>query len=194
MRIRMLGLMLMGLVPLMACREEAAEEMETAPLQEPGAQPPGFATLDTSGDSHLDADELAEWVDDEGIFTRWDIDADSELDAEEISQSVFTLWDMDEDAVVTEDEWALGVDRFYSVDLDPGTFQDWDMDGDSELDMDELAEGLDTSDWNEIWYTDADPIVGYDEFLDSFYTLWDLDNDGLIDAVEYEEGVTYWTG
>ena len=59
--------------------------------------------------SFSDSPELAEWVDDEGIFTRWDLDADSELDAEEISQSVFTLWDLDNDGLIDAVEYEEGL-------------------------------------------------------------------------------------
>lgn len=151
-----------------------------------------FETLDANDDSYLDADELAEWVDDEGIFTRWDVDGDSELDADNINESIYAIWDLDDDEVVSEAEWRTGTTYLYPDDIDPGAFGEWDLDGDSELDADEVVEGLDVTNWNEEWYTDADPVVGYDDFLDRFYTLWDLDDDGLLDTLEYHGGAAYW--
>jgi len=187
MRMRVLALFVTGLLPFAACDADGAEEMEPAATMEP----PAFATLDLDGDSYLDADELAEWVDDEGVFTRWDIDADSELDADDIDESVYTIWDADEDTVIVESEWETGVDYLYPDALDPGTFQDWDLDGDSELDADEVAEGLDATNWNEYWY-EADAVIGFDEFMDMYFALWDRDGDGRIDSVEYESGAEYW--
>lgn len=152
----------------------------------------GFETLDADGDSYLDADELAEWVDDEGMFTRWDIDGDSEVDADEVNEAIYTILDLDDDDVLSEAEWTTGAMYLYPDDVDPGIFTDWDLDGDSELDLDEVAEGLDVTNWNEDWYGAADPVLGYDEFIDRFYTLWDLDDDGLLDTVEYHGGAAYW--
>ncbi|MGK7311843.1 MAG: hypothetical protein ACN0LA_06340 [Candidatus Longimicrobiales bacterium M2_2A_002] len=106
---------------------------------------------------------------------------------------MFNVWDVDDDDVIVESEWETGVDYLYEDDLDPGVFDDWDVNSDSELDLDEVSEGLDTTQWNEDWYTDADPVVGYDEFLDDYYALWDLDDDGLVDTVEYYDGLEYWT-
>lgn len=187
-----LALILTGFFALTACGPEEAEleearEIETTPAPAAGS----FEALDGDGDSYLDADEMAEWVDDEGIFTAWDIDPDSELDADEINEGVFRVWDGNDDDRITEMEWETGVDFFYSDDLDSGHFQDWDLNGDSELDMDEVAEGLDATEWNEAWYTDDDPVIDHDGFFDRYFTLWDRDEDGVIDRAEHSDASNY---
>lgn len=86
-------------------------------------------TVDANGDSYLDGDEVAEWVDDAGFFGEWDIDADSELDFEEISGNAFELWDLDNSGAISESEWERSVEVWYPAGYDVVAFADWDADG-----------------------------------------------------------------
>ena len=144
-----------------------------------------FSTLDASGDSYLDADEIAEWVDDEGIFTRWDADADSELDRDEIVGNAFELWDANGDGHLTQAEWKSGSDLWYPNELELSTFGDWDGDGDSELDVDEVREKFDLSALGEAWTADA---YNAETFKKLYFELYDIDGDGKVTEDEWTAG------
>lgn len=143
-----------------------------------------FDTLDASGDSYLDADEVAEWVDDAGLFAAWDIDSDSELDRDEITGNAFELWDADDNGTVSEQEWEDGVELWYP-DVAPVVFSDLDNDGDSEIDVDEFSERIDLSPAGESWTADS-----FDEetFRAAYFELYDSDNDGRVTEIEWSGG------
>lgn len=143
-----------------------------------------FHTLDANGDSYLDIDEVAEWVDDAGVFGEWDIDADSELDTDEITGNAFELWDTDGNGTVSQEEWESGVELWFP-DLAPVVFSDLDSDGDSELDIDEFSERIDLSPVGESWTADS-----FDEetFKAAYFELYDTDNDGRVSDSEWTSG------
>ncbi len=144
-----------------------------------------FSTLDASGDSYLDADEIAEWVDDKGPFRSWDADADSELDRDEIAGNAFSLWDSDNNGKISKQEWEHGTDLWYPSNVAVRAYGDWDGDGDSELDADEFKEKFDASALGESWR--ADPLSAV-TFKKAYFELYDLDDDGRVTRTEWSEG------
>lgn len=144
-----------------------------------------FSTLDASGDSYLDVDEVAEWVDDEGIFTAWDEDVDSELDRDDIAFNAFDLWDADKNGKVDAEEWKKGTDLWYPENATLAVFGDWDGDGDSELDRDEFTESFDLSPLGEGWQVET-----FDEttFKTAYFQLYDSDGDGKVSEAEWTAG------
>jgi Ca2+-binding EF-hand superfamily protein len=146
-----------------------------------------FSTLDGNGDSYLDADEIAEWVDDEGVFTQWDEDADSEIDEDEISGNAFELWDGDANGTISESEWTSATERWYPEARRPRVFRDWDNDRDSELDRDEVAEHLDLSPLGESWT--AAPFAK-EEFGRAYFEIYDIDDDGRLTRSEFVQGTS----
>lgn len=144
-----------------------------------------FSTLDASGDSYLDADEIAEWVDDEGAFRSWDEDADSELDRDEITGNAFSLWDSDNNGKISEQEWKRGTDLWYPSNVGVRVYSDWDGDGDSELDGDEFREQFDVSALGEFWRTDP---LNAETFKKAYFELYDVDDDGRVSRAEWADG------
>ncbi len=144
-----------------------------------------FATLDASGDSHLDADEIAEWVDDRAPFRSWDVDADSELDRDEIAGNAFSLWDANNDGKISQKEWNSGTDVWYPSNAEFGVFSDWDGDGDSELDADEFKEAFDSSALGESWRMDP---LNPETFKRAYFDLYDVDDDGRVSRSEWTDG------
>lgn len=144
-----------------------------------------FATLDGNGDSFLDGDEVAEWVDDVGTFDEWDIDRDSELDYDEIANNAFENWDADGNGTLSQTEWKNGVDFWYPAAQDPTVFNDWDNDGDSELDADEFAESFDVSVAGESWNIDT---FNEETFKTAYFDLYDADGDGKVSESEFDSG------
>lgn len=144
-----------------------------------------FDTLDLSGDSYLDADEVAEWVDDSGTFETWDADADSELDADEIAGNAFELWDADGNGVVSNEEWKEGTEFWFPEQSNVTVFSDWDGDADSELDADEFSEAWDISYLGEAWTTQP---FGKEAFKESYFSLYDADGDEKVSDEEWLQG------
>ena len=144
-----------------------------------------FATLDLSGDSYLDADEVAEWADDSGTFETWDADSDSELDRDEISGNAFELWDEDGDGTISEDEWKEGTELWYPDAVQHVTYGDWDGDGDSELDADEFSERFDMSALGESWQVET---FNEETFKKAYFELYDTDDDGRVSESEWTTG------
>lgn len=144
-----------------------------------------FDTLDRSGDSYLDVDEVAEWVDGSGTFEDADADADSELDADEIAGNAFELWDGDDNGTISEEEWKTAADLWYPQQSDVTVFSDWDGDGDSELDADEFTERWDVSAMGESWQVVP---LGKEQFKESYFALYDADEDGKVSEFEWRDG------
>ncbi len=144
-----------------------------------------FTTLDTSGDSYLDTDEIAEWVDDKGTFRSWDEDVDSELDRDEIAGNAFSLWDSDGNGTVSQQEWQTATDLWYPSGANFRVYSDWDGDGDSELDADEFREEFDSSTLGESWRADT---LNAETFKKAYFELYDLDDDGRVSRSEWMDG------
>ncbi len=146
-----------------------------------------FDTLDKSGDSHLDPDEVAEYAD--RTFENWDADADSELDADEIAGNAFDLIDADEDGAVSKNEWESGAEFWYPRHSDAlvRVFEDADGDGDSELDVDELKESLDVSVLGEAWSHLPVPEPSFEK---GYFKLHDSDDDGRLTEEEWRSGLS----
>lgn len=178
-----------GILFLGACADEtdpvAGDETIGDDAIDDTAGVDGFDTLDANGDSYLDEDEIAEWVDEEGVFQQWDSDADAELDADEIHGNAFALWDSNGDGTITETEWQTGSELFLPADGEVVAMDDLDGDGDSELDADEFAEGFDLSLLGETWSAD-----GLDEstFKQAYFELYDLNDDGQVTPDEWRDG------
>lgn len=105
---------------------------------------------------------------DYAAYDTWDADRDEIIEEDEFQTTYretdyFEAWDVDGDSVVEVAEWETGVNNYYPVyDYETnGDFDDWDVNQDNELDEDEFVTGT--------------------------YRLWDTDNDGKIEAVEYQE-------
>ncbi|MDX1577060.1 MAG: hypothetical protein R3266_01190 [Gemmatimonadota bacterium] len=174
-----------------ACGDGEAAEAEAAAEPADEVMVTGtdrFLTLDANGDSYLDADEIAEWVDDEGILMSWDIDADSEIDEDDIEGNAFRLWDQNDDGLVSEEEWKTGAELWYPTDTEIVPIADWDLDGDSELDADEFAEAFDVSVLGEIWVQDD---LNRATFKHAYFDLYDTNDDGLVDRMEWDAGLAF---
>ncbi|MDP8976392.1 MAG: EF-hand domain-containing protein [Actinomycetota bacterium] len=144
-----------------------------------------FSTLDRNGDSYLDVDEVAEWKDRDSVFAKWDADADSELDRDEIAGNAFSLWDADRNGKISQQEWKQGAELWYPRGVDYGVYGDWDRDGDSELDADEIKEKFDFSVLGESWR--ARPI-SRETFKKAYFELYDSDDDGKVSTSEWTQG------
>lgn len=169
---------------LAGCGDEA-EEPVGAPATTSALDRGQFSTRDRNGDSFLDLDEVAEWKDRDGVFTKWDADADSELDRDEIAGNAFSLWDADRNGKISEAEWKQGTDLWYPKGVDYRVYGDWDRDGDSELDVDEFKERFDLSALGESWNPRS---IHKQTFKQAYFELYDTNDDGKVSTSEWTEG------
>ena len=101
------------------------------------------------------------------------------------AEEKFNEWDIDEDNQWTEDEFGTAFG-------DAGLFDEWDMDDDDFLTDDEFGEGFYT-----IYDVDDDDTWSKEEFdtwatalgKDFNYSIWDTNDDGVVDAGEFSEAV-----
>lgn len=169
---------------LVGCGDDV-EEPAAAPVTTATVDTGRFSALDANGDSYLDVDEVAEWKDREGVFTRWDADKDSELDRDEIAGNAFSLWDADRNGKISETEWKQGTDLWYPTRVNPGVYGDWDGDGDSELDLDEFKERFDFSALGESWGARS---IDKQTFKNAYFELYDTNDDGKVSTSEWTQG------
>ena len=148
-----------------------------------------------------------------GPFQEWDVDRDGNLEDAEFSQRIaerdyYGDWDQNEDGVINENEFEAGVFYSYAGDNDvidntefseasgawyadaddAGTFGDWDANDDDMIDSNEFEEGIATYPVYGDWDVDGDDRLTDDEYADGVYDVWDLDNDGNVNQVEFERG------
>ncbi len=173
------------MLALVACDEAGTTDALDNDAAAPAEEVNDFDTLDANGDSYLDADEVAEWADDTGVFTDWDEDADSELDEDELFGNTFSLYDADGNGTISESEWETAADTVFPNDKDLIVFDDFDSDGDSEIDEDEFAERFDFSYIGESWVSDP---LDEETFRQSYFELYDADNDGRVSEDEFRDG------
>lgn len=76
-----------------------------------------FADWDTSGDSNLDLNEVAEGLETHGLYDRMDGDQDALIDDEEIGDFFFDVFDVNDDAQLDTTEWDYGRSTWFG---DPG--------------------------------------------------------------------------
>lgn len=103
--------------------------------------------------------------------------------------AAYETWDADQDEMLSQDE-------FLNTYRDAGYYEGWDTDGDGFVEVAEWETGVSSyypvydydayGDFS-AWDINQDEVLDEDEFLTGTYTLWDTDQDGNIEAVEYNE-------
>lgn len=206
MRIRIPGLLLAALIPLVACdtdtgemgRTGADEELQTQPaaetpsMEEPVTEEVGFAEWDTDADQQLAREEWDSWYRQEGLYDQWNTDAEDGLTSAELADGAILIWDADDDGALTEDEWSQGVGTWFA-DEDHGAWDEWDANGDGVLDANEVAEGLETRNLYDRVDRDSDALIDDEELADWWFDIWDANDDDHIDTTEWDQLGTEWS-
>lgn len=162
-----------------------AEETEVAGVEAP------YHDWDVDEDRLLAVSEFGDWSRERGIFTRWDADADEGLAAGELGAGAGDLWDADADGTLGEEEWRAGARDWYG-DRDYGAFADWDANADATLDDEELGAGFESTGLFGAWDADASERVDESEFNEALFGLWDDNEDGTIDGIEWSANEGTW--
>jgi hypothetical protein len=73
-----------------------------------------WADWDMDGDSELDANEVREGFETNNLYDRVDGDADAIIDDEELADWFFDVFDLNDDAQIDTTEWDWGEERGYT--------------------------------------------------------------------------------
>lgn len=147
-----------------------------------------YDTWDADADAELTEAEFGEGFG--GVYDTWDGDADGALGWDEFETTTYDWWDVDDDDRIGEDEWNT-VTTAWTVDgYEWGAYGDYDTDGDGYLGTTEYGEFFNEEAWNGVWDLDDDGVVGRDEAADTFFDLFDGDDDNLVDGEEWSTWTT----
>ena len=141
-----------------------------------------LANLDTDLDEQITEDEFnTNYAE---LAARWDVDGDGTLASDEMSDNFFDLFDGNDDDLIDEEEFQTA--RKWEAGAEWNNVLDFDKDGDSHLGRTEYGEWFDEQAWDATWDVDGDGVLGPDEQADTFWDLFDLNDDNLIDGTEME--------
>lgn len=145
-----------------------------------------YDAWDTDGDGITEV----EWTEGfDTVYTTWDVDGDGFVETTYLWDESYDWWDVDDDELVDEDEYVAYTDTWdddWGYDYEWPGWDDADVDGDGYLGTTEYQELFNEEAWNGVWDADGDGVVGADEAADTFWDLFDGDDDNLVDENEYD--------
>lgn len=147
-----------------------------------------FEDLDEDGDAELVAAEI-DVLEDRGLYDWLDENDNEIVDEVEFQTWTFELLDVDGDGTVSETEMADGFDVLYDGDYEV-TFQDFDANADAGITVDEYNAVFDGRDLLTTFDVNTDDEVGLDEFPEGAFNIADENDDGRLDASEFQDNVT----
>lgn len=137
---------------------------------------------DTDRDNRLARNEFdARWG---GVYDRWDRDRNAAVSRDELADTWYDLWDNNNDNFIDENEWnrATGAWKFDGVDYN--TWRDWDVNNDNHLMRDEFDQRF--GGIYDHWDADRNNALSRDELHDTWWDLFDGNNDDFIDSMEWK--------
>ena len=147
-----------------------------------------FEDLDEDGDAEIVTTELV-GLEDAGIYDGLDENDNEIVDEVEFRTWTFEFLDADDDGTVTEPEMADGFKILYDGDYEV-TFQDFDANADAGITVDEYNALYDGSDLLTTFDVDTNDEVAFDEFPVGAFHIADENDDGRLDASEFQDNVT----
>lgn len=137
------------------------------------------ATVDVTSIDTWDREEFYTTFIPTNYYEDWDVNDDNFLDEEEFRASFFKIWDTDNDGMIEDIEWSAAVADYGLNGLD------WDTNDDGYIDTTEFNTGFSDTGWYEAWDTDGDGLIEMREYTDGIFTIWDEDDDDVLNAEEY---------
>ena len=149
-----------------------------------------FDDFDKDNDGLIDMNEFQETFT-ANYYDDWDRDDDPYLDDEDFHTGVYNIWDADDDQLLSEEEWLYGFDYYYGnyVITD---FDDMDVDDDDQISYSEYYDALSETNFYSDWDIDDDKHLSEEELAVGVFSIWDVDNSGLLEPNEYEEFDAYY--
>ena len=136
---------------------------------------------DADRDNRLARNEFdARWG---GLYDRWDRDRNAAVSRDELADTWYDLWDNNNDNFVDEQEWTRATKAWDFEGIDWNGWRDWDIDNDGRLlanEFDQRFGGI-----YDRWDTDRNNALTRDELRDTWWDLFDNNDDDLIDENEW---------
>lgn len=140
-----------------------------------------YLDYDVNRDKKIDRTEFDTRVGE--MFGGWDADRNQTLSREELSATWRDLWDGNDDDFIDENEWSRATRAWTFKDRDYGTYDTWDTNRDGRVNNEEFDSRMITV--HDIFDPDKNQSVKGDEFADTWWDLFDGNNDDFIDEEEW---------
>lgn len=117
------------------------------------------------------------------VYDRWDADRNRSLSRDELADTWYDLWDNNNDNLVDEQEWTRATKAWDFEGIAYNGWRDWDIDNDGRLlenEFDQRFGGI-----YDRWDMDRNNALTRDEFRDTWWDLFDNNNDDFIDDNEW---------
>ena len=140
-----------------------------------------WSDWDADRDNRLARNEFdARWG---GLYDRWDRDRNAAVSRDELADTWYDLWDNNNDNLVDEQEWNRATKAWDFDGVAYNGWRDWDVDNDGRLlenEFDQRFGGI-----YDRWDTDRNNALTRDELRDTWWDLFDNNNDDFIDDNEW---------
>ena len=123
------------------------------------------------------------------VFDRWDADRNAAVSRDELADTWYDLWDNNNDNIVDEQEWTRATTNWKFDGVTYDNWRDWDLDNDGRLlenEFDQRFGGI-----YDRWDTDRNNGLTRDELRDTWWDLFDGNNDDFVDGNEWRN--TTWS-
>ncbi|WP_162052203.1 EF-hand domain-containing protein [Pontibacter pamirensis] len=147
------------------------------------------ATVDVAIIDTWDRDEFYTTFTPTSYYQDWDVNDDSFLDEDEFTTSFFQIWDTDNDGMIEDIEWNAAVADYNLAGAD---WAAWDTNTDGFIETAEFDTGFNNLGWYNAWDTDGNGLIEAREYTDGVFTIWDEDEDDVLDDTEYTYFNTYY--
>lgn len=141
----------------------------------------GWADWDADRDNRLARNEFDTRFG--GVYDRWDTDRNAALSRDEMRDTWYDLWDNNNDNIVDEAEWTRATKSWNFKDVNYNGWRDWDVNNDGRLMNDEFGQRF--GGIYDRWDTDRNNALTRDEMRDTWWDLFDNNNDDMIDSDEW---------
>jgi Ca2+-binding EF-hand superfamily protein len=142
---------------------------------------PYFKSWDTNSNESIDSSEFCQRFNTIDLFNNWDLNGNGVVETNEFSQSLRKLWDSNENDTIEVAEWNM----YSSIWLKKTTsFKKFDYNRDNSISKKELIQGIAEDSIITTWDKNKDGLK-LDEFCHMAFTIWDNNNNGYIDILEW---------
>jgi hypothetical protein len=119
------------------------------------------------------------------VYDRWDADRNAALSRDEAADTWYDLWDNNNDDIIDEQEWTRATTAWDFDNVDFSAWNDWDSDHDGRLLENEFDQRFGAI--YDTWDADRNNALTRDEAADTWWDLFDGNNDDIIDTNEWNE-------
>lgn len=150
------------------------------------SQEMAYEEADANQDGKVETVELKEAISTVGMLAKWDTDENGYFNDREFYVFLYRLWDHSHDGNISEEEWKEGITHMEGYDENEhGTFKDWDADNNGKVDFNEFTTDLKDNNYFRSLDMNEDQKLSDQEVANAVIQIWDEDDDGNIERIEY---------